>query len=172
MARHSVSPSVRPRGSGDPEPQARPRGLDSRLRGNERGGHSASPSVRPRGSGDPEPRARPRGLDSRLRGNERGAATWLHRPLPRHPFIPDRSIVMNDVKAARTRGRRFKAARVARGLTQRELGRRVGATQSVITQIERGVIADSKFDALINYELGLPVDAETVRFILAARQAK
>ena len=79
---------------------------------------------------------------------------------------------MIEVDDARARGRRFAAARVARGLTQRELGKRVGATQSVITQIERGVIVRSKFDPLIMYELGLAVDEETVRFILAARRAR
>src|SRR5262245_44638545 len=79
---------------------------------------------------------------------------------------------MKKVEDARVRGRRFAAARVARGLTQHELGRRIGATQSIITQIERGVIGRSKFNALIMYELGLPLDAETVRFILAARRAR
>src|SRR5712671_1876710 len=79
---------------------------------------------------------------------------------------------MNKLEDARLRGRRFAAARAARGLTQHELGKRVGATQSLITQIERGLVERSKFDALIMYELGLPLDEETVRFILAARQAR
>src|SRR5712671_3757585 len=79
---------------------------------------------------------------------------------------------MNKLEDARLRGRRFAAARAARGLTQHELGKRVGATQSLITQIERGLVERSKFDALIMYELGLPLDEETVRFILAARRAR
>src|SRR5258708_14436446 len=79
---------------------------------------------------------------------------------------------MNKLEEARLRGRRFAAARAARGLTQHELGKRVGATQSLITQIERGLVERSKFDALIMYELGLPLDEETVRFILAARRAR
>ena len=79
---------------------------------------------------------------------------------------------MNKLEDARLRGRRFAAARAARGLTQHELGKRVGATQSLITQIERGLVERSKFDALIMYELGVPLDEETVRFILAVRRAR
>src|SRR5258708_4316670 len=79
---------------------------------------------------------------------------------------------MNKLEEARLRGRRFAAARAARGLTQHELGKRVGATQSLITQIERGLVERSKFDALIMYELGVQLDEETVRFILAARRAR
>src|SRR5437879_802068 len=79
---------------------------------------------------------------------------------------------MNKIEDARLRGRRFAAARAARGLTQRELGKRVGATKSLITQIECGAVKRSKFDALIMYELGLPLDEQTVRFILAARRAR
>src|SRR5262249_39439013 len=114
-------------------------------------------------------------------GRNRTVPSCARRLLPRGPFhvrtrrrpCPSHwSLLMIEVEDARVRGRRFAAARVARGLTQRELARRVGSTQSVITQIERGVIARSKFDALIMLELGLPVDPETERFILAARAAR
>src|SRR5436190_23039017 len=80
---------------------------------------------------------------------------------------------MRDVKEARARGQRLKAARVARGLTQPALAERVGATQSMISQIERGIIwRPTKYHALIMVELGLPVDDDTARSIELARQAK
>ena len=59
----------------------------------------------------------------------------------------------------------------ARGIGQAELGRRVGATQSLIGQIECGRILRSKYETLIMFELGIPLDPETERWILASRQS-
>ena len=78
---------------------------------------------------------------------------------------------MNELEDARLRGRRFAAARAARGLTQHELGKRVGATQSLITQIERGLVERSKFDALIMYELGVPLEAHYAHLVVHARRS-
>ena len=72
------------------------------------------------------------------------------------PFLAihfPRSPIMLTVSPNRARGQRLKAARVARGISQRELARRVGSTQANITAIERGLVENSKFDALILWEL-------------------
>ena len=80
------------------------------------------------------------------------------------------SPIPNDAEDPIRRGARFRAARLARGIGQAELGRRVGATQSLIGQIECGRILRSKYETLIMFELGIPLDPETERWILASRQ--
>ena len=81
------------------------------------------------------------------------------------------SPIPNDAEDSIRRGARFRAARLARGIGQAELGRRVGATQSLIGQIECGRILRSKYETLIMFELGIPLDPETERWILASRQS-
>ena len=81
------------------------------------------------------------------------------------------SPIPNDTEDPIRRGARFRAARLARGIGQAELGRRVGATQSLIGQIECGRILRSKYETLIMFELGIPLDPETERWILASRQS-
>ena len=81
------------------------------------------------------------------------------------------SPISNDAEDPIRRGARFRAARLARGIGQAELGRRVGATQSLIGQVECGRILRSKYETLIMFELGIPLDPETERWILASRQS-
>jgi transcriptional regulator with XRE-family HTH domain len=81
------------------------------------------------------------------------------------------SPIPNDAEDPIRRGARFRAARLARGIGQAELGRRVGATQSLIGQIECGRILRSKYETLIMFELGIPLDPETERWILASRRS-
>ena len=80
------------------------------------------------------------------------------------------SPIPNDAEDPIRRGARFRAARLARGIGQAELGRRVGATQSLIGQIECGRILRSKYETLVMFELGIPLDPETERWILASRR--
>ena len=87
----------------------------------------------------------------------------------RHPARLLAHVPENDSVA---RGARFRAARAARGLSQAELARRVGTSQTAIGRIEHGVTARSKYHTLINVELGIPLDPETERWIVASRQRK
>ncbi len=69
-------------------------------------------------------------------------------------------------------GRYLRAARLARGWTQKELAAKVGLTQGTISQVELGRNRNSQHILLIMYVLGVPVEPQAAQMIAAALQAR
>jgi|SRR6266508_2110736 len=66
----------------------------------------------------------------------------------------------------------LRLARIARGWTQTELGRRVGTSRHAISEIESGKVKRSRFIVLIKEALGIPLDARAEHWVACGRRSK